>query len=263
MPRANRCILPGEIYHLTHRCHDKKFLLRFGLDRTEYCSRLRECVRVHNVSLLDYCVTCNHTHLLAASNTPGDLSRMMQQLEGEFAAYYNRRKNHSGSYWGDRFHCTMVEDGVHLWNCLRYIDLNMVRAGAVSHPREWIWGGYQELMGLRERFRLLDVGRLLDLLGTPDLAVFRELHSARIAMAIQERQLHRESHWTEAVAVGSEWYVRKITERLTRRKRLQVLSVPEDTWYVRDHAIEYGGIGVQGVATIPGETIRDSGPDWS
>ncbi len=240
MPRANRCILPGEIYHLTHRCHNKRFLFRFGLDRTEYCKRLRASVRLHRISLLDYCVTCNHTHLLVSSNAPRDLSLMMQQLEGEFAAYYNRRKNQSGSFWGDRFHCTMVENGTHLWNCLRYIDLNMVRAGAVSYPGEWSWCGYQELMGLRERFCLLDMGRLLELLDTPDLAAFRETHAARIDSAIRERQLSRESHWTEAVAVGSKSYVRSVAERLRRRKRLRVLLAPQDAWYVREDAVEYG-----------------------
>jgi hypothetical protein len=28
----------------------------------------------------------------------------MQQLEGEFAEYYNLRKHRSGSFWGERFH---------------------------------------------------------------------------------------------------------------------------------------------------------------
>ncbi len=27
MPRANRHFLPGQIWHLTHRCHEKAFLL--------------------------------------------------------------------------------------------------------------------------------------------------------------------------------------------------------------------------------------------
>ncbi len=61
---------------------------------------------------------------------------MMQRLQGCFACYYNRRKHHSGAFWEDRYHCNIVEDGVHLWNCIEYIDLNMVRARAVSHPAD-------------------------------------------------------------------------------------------------------------------------------
>jgi hypothetical protein len=33
MPRANRHFLPGQLWHITHRCHEKSFLLRFPRDR--------------------------------------------------------------------------------------------------------------------------------------------------------------------------------------------------------------------------------------
>ncbi|HOX06327.1 MAG TPA: hypothetical protein PK280_07995 [Planctomycetota bacterium] len=33
MPVANRYVLPGSACHLTHRCHDRKFLLRFKAHR--------------------------------------------------------------------------------------------------------------------------------------------------------------------------------------------------------------------------------------
>jgi putative transposase len=36
----------------------------------------------------------------------------------------------------------------------------MVRCGAVGHPREWEWVGYHEIMGLRRRYRLIDLDRL-------------------------------------------------------------------------------------------------------
>ncbi|MEA1926873.1 MAG: hypothetical protein U9N73_01600, partial [Candidatus Auribacterota bacterium] len=60
----------------------------------------------------------------------------------------------------DRFHCTLIDTGRYLWNCLTYIDLNMIRAGVVSHPEEWEWCGYRELMGIRKRYRVLDIPRL-------------------------------------------------------------------------------------------------------
>jgi hypothetical protein len=33
MPRANRYHLPGHAWHLTHRCHQREFLLKFARDR--------------------------------------------------------------------------------------------------------------------------------------------------------------------------------------------------------------------------------------
>ena len=42
MPRANRYIVSGAAYHLTHRCHDRAFLLKFARHRDRYREILRE-----------------------------------------------------------------------------------------------------------------------------------------------------------------------------------------------------------------------------
>ena len=36
MPRANRFYLPGHIWHITHCCHNKGFLLQFAKDRKRW-----------------------------------------------------------------------------------------------------------------------------------------------------------------------------------------------------------------------------------
>ncbi len=35
-----------------------------------------------------------------------------------------------------------IESDEHFLRCLVYIDMNMVRAGVVKHPAEWVHGGY-------------------------------------------------------------------------------------------------------------------------
>jgi len=34
MARAKRHFLPGHVWHITHRCHKKEFLLKFARDRS-------------------------------------------------------------------------------------------------------------------------------------------------------------------------------------------------------------------------------------
>ena len=164
MPRANRYIVAGHAYHVTHRCHNRSFLFRFGRDRAEYRRRLRLSLKPFGVDLLTYSITSNHTHLLLYAEATEALSGLMQKLEGEFAEHYNIRKQRSGAFWSGRYHATMVESGAHLWNCMKYVDMNMVRAGVVSHPREWEWCGYHELVGKRKRYRLVSQEKLLHLL---------------------------------------------------------------------------------------------------
>ena len=48
--------------------------------------------------------------------------------------------------------------------CLFYIDLNMVRAGAVTHPLEWKHAGIHELIGNKKRYRIINRNKLLNAL---------------------------------------------------------------------------------------------------
>ncbi len=244
MPRANRIYLPGMICHLTHRCHDRSFLLGFACDRSRYRENLRKLSREFGISILNNCITSNHTHQIAIETCQGGISRMMQRLEGDFAGYFNRRKHRSGAFWEDRYHCTMIEDGEHLWNCIQYIDLNMVRAGVVSHPSEWEWCGYHELVGERSRYRLLDVNRLLELLGGLDVEDFRVEYQRRIELAIAEKKLNREECWANSIAVGSRPYIEGIATTIRRERLKPILHERYDgSWTVWESASEYAVIG--------------------
>ena len=225
MPRANRCIQTGCLYHLTHRCHNRKFLFRFAVTRNQYRARLRDAVRQFRVNLLNYCITSNHTHLLAEARTPTVISHMMQKLEGDFAQWYNRRKGRSGAFWGDRFHCTMVDGGEYVWSCLKYIDLNMVRAGAVSHPDQWRWCGYDELVGRRQRYRLLNLECVLKWLGGTDRQAFVSQYQAAIEQALVQQDLARDPIWTEGIAVGGRTFIEKATGKVRNRVRIEQVEV--------------------------------------
>jgi len=64
MTRANRHYIPGGIWHITHRCHKKEFLLKFAHDRHRFVSWLREAHKRFAIQILNYTATSNHVHLL-------------------------------------------------------------------------------------------------------------------------------------------------------------------------------------------------------
>jgi len=247
MPRANRYILPGYTYHLTHRCHNRSWLFKFARDRTEYCKRLRVSVREFRISLLTFCVTSNHTHLLLRAKEPESVSALMQKLEGEFAEYYNIRKQRSGAFWGGRYHCTMVDDGQHLWNCMKYIDLNMVRAGVVAHPQAWRWCGFGEVTGQRQRYRMLDMAEVLRMHGGCTTERFADNYRASIEATLASGPtarradgLERDPMWTESIAVGEESFVRRIEEQTTNRVELNIAPTSSGVWSIRENPEPYG-----------------------
>lgn len=249
MPRANRYITAGRTYHVTHRCHNGAYLLRFAKDRDRYRRLLREQLKKHPVWVFGYCLTSNHVHLLLQADSKAALAGFMQCLAGDFAQAYNLRKKRHGAYWGDRYHATLVDGVRHLRNCIRYIDLNMVRAGVVAHPREWAWCGYHELVGDRKRFRLVDRDRLMEALGD---GVDHESFSGSYATAIDEAchrgGLTREPMWTEAMAVGSESFVRRIEETLKNRRSSEIAegSASAGAWVLRETSLYSGWMPFSG-----------------
>jgi putative transposase len=118
----------------------------------------------------------------------------------------------------------MVDSGDYLWECLNYVELNMVRCGAVKHPREWPWSGYEELMGLRRRNRLLDIEKLLWLLRGSGIEELREHLEVSLAERITKDQVKREAKWTESLAVGSQSFVENLQTRMRNRRQTKVLA---------------------------------------
>ena len=150
MARANRHHLPGYIWHITHRCHKREFLLKFDKDKMRWLKWLFESKKRFGLSILNYCVTSNHIHLLVYNSKEGVVPKSIQLIAGRLGREYNLRKKRKGAFWEDRYHATAVESGDHLIQCFVYIDLNMVRAGIVDHPSEWRFGRYYEIQNSRQ-----------------------------------------------------------------------------------------------------------------
>ena len=169
------------------------------------------------IFIVDYCVTCNHVHLLVDGAERREISGLMQEVASEFARAYNRRKHRMNAFWGDNYHGTLVEEGEYLWECLCYIELNMVRAGAVSHPSQWPWLGYPEIMGERQRYRLLDLDRLCWRLRAADLEQVRKNLAVSLAERIARNELKRQARWTESLAVGSRAFLETVQPLISER----------------------------------------------
>ena len=77
MPRAKRYFLPGHIWHITHRCHKKEFLLKLKRDRKFWIKCLFEAKKRYGLTILNYMVTSNHIHLLVRGDETNSISKSM------------------------------------------------------------------------------------------------------------------------------------------------------------------------------------------
>ena len=239
MPRANRYFLAGHVWHITHRCHERQFLLKFAKDRRAWVYWLYQARRRYGLCVLNYVVTSNHIHLLVKDRGHEEIARSMQLIAGRVAQQFNRRKSRKGAYWEDRYHATAVQADGHLARCMVYIDLNMVRAGVVEHPSEWVHAGYNEIQSLPERYRCIDVPALATLMCIANVDSLRDGLRKWVNQALANGDLERQPAWTQSVAVGQRDYLDVIGRDLKISHPGRVIEGEGDYLYLREEPNAY------------------------
>lgn len=117
----------------------------------------------------------------------------------------------------DRYHATAVEADSHLVQCMVYIDLNMVRAGVVTHPAEWPICGHNEIQNPRLRYSIIDYESLMDLFNCQSMDELKKVYREWVEEALEKQSRERQPRWTESIAVGKEAFVRETKEKLATR----------------------------------------------
>lgn len=243
MARANRHFIPGYIWHLTHRCHKREFLFKFSRDRTRWLQLLFEARKRYGLSILNYVVTSNHVHLMAKDNgNQHAIPKTIQYVAGRTAQEYNQRKNRKGAFWQDRYHATAIESGKHLWQCLVYVDMNMVRAGVVDHPAKWRWSGYNEIQSPRSRYRIIDHGLLQRFLNVQSHEQFAASHKNWVDSKLTFKQT-RQEQFSKSVAVGSKAFIAGVKHSLgIRAKGRDLAPGPGGASLLKESGPEYNSL---------------------
>ncbi|MEA1927741.1 MAG: transposase [Candidatus Auribacterota bacterium] len=240
MPRANRHHIPGYIWHITHRCHKKEFLLKFPRDRRRWIHWLYEARKRYGLCILNFMVTSNHIHLLVVDGDDEDtIPRSMQLVEGRVAQEYNYRKERKGAFWEDRYHATAVQSGKHLVRCMSYIDLNMVRAGIVRYPSEWEFCGYKSIQNPPKRYQIIDRNRLAELLKLRSVEELAQQQKSWVKTSMEGDRNRRDSKWSESIAVGDLTFVNDVMDKLGARSIYREVVEEDGISVLREPKIPY------------------------
>jgi putative transposase len=109
----------------------------------------------------------NHIHLMATPQSARSVSRMMQDAGRAYVSFFNRRYERTGTLWEGRFHATLLTSQSYWETCLRYVEMNPVRAGMVTRPEDYRWSSYRaHAFGVRDP--LAASHPLFDALGSTD-----------------------------------------------------------------------------------------------
>jgi REP-associated tyrosine transposase len=240
MARAKRHFIPGYIWHITHRCHKREFLLKFSKDRRRYLQWLYQAKKRYGLTILNYMVTSNHVHLLVVDDGEREvIPNSMKLVAGRTGQEYNQRKGRKGAYWEDRYHATAVERGDHLARCMIYIDTNMVRAGVVDHPSQWLFSGFNEIQERKKKNVLIDYFQLQGLLGASSYEQLKGSHKGWVVEYLTNGKKVREDEWTDSIAVGSRPFAEKVKALLGFRAKGRNITKRGERYQVREASARY------------------------
>ena len=138
MVRFARVVALDMPHHITQRGNARRFILENDQERRVYLDLLQQGIQRHGVALIGYCLMSNHVHLVAVPKTSGALARSLKEAHGRFASYWNALNHSTGHVWQGRYYSCPLDER-HLWEALRYTELNPIRASLVASPEHWPW----------------------------------------------------------------------------------------------------------------------------
>jgi len=163
-----------------------------------------------------YVLMTNHVHLLLTPSAKESIGLLMKQLGQRYVQYINRTYRRSGTLWEGRFRSCIVQDDKYLLSCLRYIELNPVRAGMVEHPADYRWSSYR-INAQGEKSKLLKPHVMYEALGLTGAARqerYRELFRYELEPGLVD-EIHRATNGN--FVLGNEHFKEEISKTLGRR----------------------------------------------
>lgn len=174
MARRRRFRIPGLPYHVVQRGNNRVDIFRATDDYQLFVALLRHTLDVVGLEIHAYVLMRNHFHLLVTPLEPTSLERAMHRIDFQYARYINDRYKRTGTAFEGRYRCTAIDSESYWYRCMRYVELNPVRAGIVADPAAYTWSSYHR-----------------HALGTPDPLV--TVHPLYTALATSPKE--REAAW--------------------------------------------------------------------
>lgn len=85
-----------------------------------------------------YCLMPNHVHLIVVPKDIDGLRSLLGPTHLTYTRRINRRFDWRGHLWQERFFSAPMDEA-YLLACVRYVELNPVRAGLAVRPEDWRW----------------------------------------------------------------------------------------------------------------------------
>lgn len=216
MARLPRFVIPGQPQHVIVRGNNRSEIFCAKADYLFYLEKLKQACDKHACDLHAYVLMTNHVHLLITPYDQQGLRKPLQMLGRYYVQHYNYNYQRTGSLWENRYKSTLIDPEMYLFMCMRYIELNPVRAGMVAHPSGYLWSSYHANAAgkmdalVTPHFEYMRMGKTND----ARRAAYRQLFRHRIAdSSMQEIREATNKSWV----LGSDRFKKRMQKQMERR----------------------------------------------
>lgn len=196
MPRQLRLIVIGHPHHIILRGNNRSAIFDNDKDRRFFLECLEEAKKKTNSKIYAYCLMTNHIHLLAEPSTEDGISDMMQSLGRRYVRYITLTYRRTGTLWEGRFKSSLVSKDEYFLACIRYIELNPIRAKIIKEPEDYPWSSF--------RFRA--EGKVDSLLNEDSIYI-------GLGKTPQERQVKYKEWFKRSISDEEVNLIRSVTQR--------------------------------------------------
>lgn len=131
------------IEHIVLKGNNKMTIFNSHEDCNFFLNLLRSKQEASTI-LISYVLMKNHVHLILKEEDPQKISKLIMNVAGHYAQWYNEKYHRQNALFRAKFYNENIEDEKHLLNAIRYVHNNPVKANIVSHPSQYHWSSYNE-----------------------------------------------------------------------------------------------------------------------
>ena len=146
MARLARLVVPHVPHHVTQRGNRRQRTFFADEDYRAYLDLLTRWSERAETRIWAYCLMPNHVHVIAVPADETGLTRTFAETHRRYTRLINQREGWRGHLWQSRF-ASFPMDEAHLFRCVRYVELNPVRARLCRSPFNWPWSSAAEHAG--------------------------------------------------------------------------------------------------------------------
>ena len=224
--------------HIISRGIGKQFLFEDSQDYRKYCKLLQRFCEETGVKICAFCLMNNHVHLLTHSEN-GAVSLFMQKLGISYADYFNKKHEHVGHVFQNRYRSEPIENERYLLTVFRYILQNPQKAG-ICKAGDYVWSSY----------------RLYD--NPPDFMDLSLIHDLIGDFSMYKKYIEAENNDKCLECIDNirtdKWAINEICKCLNVKSGLDIQSFDKDKKNKALKALKKRGLSIRQIERLTGIT---------